>query len=196
MYIFGRLAKIGLEISPYYLVQEGLSDESVLKLKPELDPCQPGFLEPSDMKAISSISDGPSGMIPEDKLMGRLANGCKCFGIKHNGEIAAYMWCSLRECTDKSLSFKLKNDESYLFDACTVKAYRGKNLAPYLRYQLYRYLAEIGRTRCYSITTLFNSSSVRFKEKLKARNLRLYLYINLFDKLQWNLLLRDYERRN
>ena len=136
-YIYNRLISI-VEIVPYYLFQEFLYDEkSGVNPKPKLDGLEVGFLETSD---INTISASPEVNQSEDLLQERLANGCLCLGIKHNGVIVAYTWCNLRKCDYRgSLNFELKDDEAYLFEARTFKAYRGKNLAPYLRNQLYKH---------------------------------------------------------
>lgn len=160
-YMFDRLTAIGLEITPYYLVQEGLFGEKDLALEPTLTQFVAGFLEPSDMKAISSKAEVDYS---EEILLDRMAKGCRCFGIKHNDDVAAYSWCNLRECDFKWFPFQLKNDEAYLFDARTFKAYRGQNIAPYLRYELYKNLTQMGRTKFFSISLLFNTPTIRLKK--------------------------------
>jgi hypothetical protein len=190
-YLFDRLAAIGFEITPYYLVEEGLSGEAEFDLNPKLAQYVPGFLEPMDMKIISAKSGVDYS---EEMLLDRIVNGCRCFAIKHNNDILAYSWCNLRECHFKLLPFRLKNDEAYLFDARTLEPHRGKALAPYLRYQLYKRLMQIGKTKFFSITHLFNTPAIKFKKKLNAKPLRFYLYIELFRKYHWNILLRNYEK--
>jgi len=190
-YLFDRLVAVGLEITPYYLVQEGLFGETGLDLNPKLDQDVPDFLEPADMKIISAKSEVD---FSEEMLLDRIANGDRCFAIKHNNDIVAYSWCNLRECHSKLFPFQLKNDEAYLFDARTFETYRGKNLGPYLRYQLYKQLMQMGKTKCFSITLLFNTPAIKFKKKLKARPVRFYLYIELFRKYHWNILLRNHEK--
>jgi hypothetical protein len=191
MYIFDRLADIGLEIIPYYLVQEGLFDKEKVNSKPELSTGIPCFLEPSDMKAISAQTEVKYS---EEIFLNRMENGSRCFGMKHNNDIVAYLWCNLRECHSKLLPFQLKNDEAYLFDARTFEPYRGKTLGPYLRYKLYKRLIQMGRTKFFSITLLFNTPAIKFKKKLKAKPVRFYLYIELFRKYHWNILLKNYEK--
>ena len=117
---------------------------------------------------------------------------CLCFGLKLKGEIAAYMWCNLHRCHSRIAKFPLKEDEAYLCSAVTLKAYRGRNLAPLLRYELYRYLNQIGRTNFYSITEYFNTPARKFKEKLGARQLRLSLHIRLGSRYQRNMTLKKY----
>lgn len=190
LFLSDRLAAIGLKISPYYLVQECLFDDIDTNLNPKLDAYEVGLLEPSEIRTILAHPENIA--VGDEQVKRWLADDCRCFGIKDNGDIVAYMWYNLRRCHSKFSPFLLKKDEAYLFGAKTFKAYRGKNLATYLRYQLYRHLNKIGRTRFFSITELFNTPAVRFKEKLKARTLRVGLYVELFDKLHWNIFLKKY----
>ena len=79
------------------------------------------------------------------------------------------MWCNLEKCDSNAITFKLREDEAYLMDARTFASYRGMNLAPYLRVELYRHLRKMGRTRFISVTDYFNTAAQRFKEKLNAK---------------------------
>ena len=72
----------------------------------------------------------------------------------------------------------------------TVPAHRGKRLAPYLRYQSYRRLAREGMTRLYSISDAFNTPSIRFKQRLGARFVKLGVSVTLFNRWRWNVSLR------
>jgi hypothetical protein len=186
-YIFDRLAEVGFKVMPYYLVQEGLVNEEELEINPKLELCFSSVLEPSDIEATCAK---PEVSFAVGQIQESVAMGCQCFGIRYNGDIAAYMWYNLREC--HPLSLPLGEDEAYLFNAYTFKEYRGKNLAPYLRYQLYQHLESIGRTRLYSITEFFNTSAIKFKKKLKVRSLRLCLLIGLFKRYEWNIPLKNY----
>ena len=180
----------GVEVVPYYFYKEGLHDDQKLDLKPKLDHFSVEFLDASEVKTIAAHPEVDES---EEELMKRLANGCLCLGVKSEGSVTAYTWCNLKECSyEERLSIPLKNDEAYLFDARTFKKYRGKALAPYLRYQLYLKLIEMGRSKFFSVTSTLNTSALRFKEKLNARILKLYLYIGLFRRFRLNILLRKY----
>ena len=50
----------------------------------------------------------------------------------------------------------------------------------------------MGRTRFFSTTLFLNSSAMKFKRKLKARPLKLYLHISLGGRYTWTILLRHY----
>jgi len=191
--LYRLISKI-IKIVPYYVFQEFLSDEKDLNLTPDLDQWKICVLETADMKEISA---NPEVHESEDILIKRLADGCICLGIKHHDTIAAYTWSDLKRCSyEEIFDFPLKENEACLFDARTFQAYRGKNIAPYVRYQLYKHLAHIGRTTFYSITVIPNTSSVAFKTKLKARPLKLYLGVKFFNKYPYNILLKDYSIQN
>ena len=115
-----------------------------------------------------------------------------CFGIKHHSDIIAVSWCRFDEFEAFNNSFSLKSDEVYLCSASTLKKYRGKNLAPYLRVQLYKRLLDMGYTTIYSFTEAFNTPAIKFKKKLGATLKELYIYINLLGKYEKNILLKRY----
>jgi hypothetical protein len=74
----------------------------------------------------------------------------------------------------------------------TFEAYRGKNLAPYLRYHSYKLLEDQGIDKLYSISAYFNKSSLKFKQKLNAQHLQLLLHVGLFKRFHWNYTLKTY----
>ena len=102
------------------------------------------------------------------------------------------MFINFAECDIKSKKIKLKKDEAYLTYMYTLKAYRGRNLAPYLRYKSYEILKEMGRDKIYSISSVLNSSAIRYKEKLNAKNMKLILYIEMFKKIKMTFKLKSY----
>lgn len=180
----------GIIIVPYYLTQESLKPEAAPNVDPELGPVAACLLTPAEIEEVFTH--------PESKSMGDEATlvkeRCLCFGLKVNGQVAACTWCNLRRCHSDLNSFPLKEDEAYLCSAVTFKAQRGKNLAPLLRYELYKYLNQTGRSNFYSITEYFNTPARKFKEKLGARQLKLGLHVNLFNRCRWNMTLRKYRR--
>ncbi len=145
-----------------------------------------------NLKTGDIISSSPEVPQTEDVLLKRLSEGCLCMGIKHKDEIAAYMWCNLRECDSPLIRFDLRSEEAYLMNARTFSSYRGKNLAPYLRIQLYRHVRQMGRTKFISITSYFNTPAQRFKKKLNAKPQKFYIWIKVFMKYERIILLKSY----
>ncbi|MBN2845556.1 MAG: GNAT family N-acetyltransferase [Deltaproteobacteria bacterium] len=178
-----------LHVSFFYIVREGLTDDGRLNVKPKIDSWDVVFLKPSDIKDLSENPEVPEST---DLLLERLTNGYLCIGIKHRGEIAAYMWCNLRECRERYVRFDLRKDEAYLMDARTFSLYRGKNLAPYLRVELYRHLRQMGRTKFISITDYWNTPASRFKKKLHAKPQKLFVWVKFLMKYERAVLLKRY----
>lgn len=118
--------------------------------------------------------------------------GQRCLGLKYKDELASFMFINLTECDFTPQIIPLKNDEAYLAYMYTMKAFRGKNLAPYLRYKSYEILKKMGRNKIYSVSIYFNSSALRYKEKLNAKNLKLALYIEIFKKIKWRFNLKTW----
>lgn len=184
-----RLSRVGIRIQPYFLELEGLFAGKFPQLESGFDEYEIGFLNPDEVKMAAVI---PGRVIPEEKFLQRLLENKKCFTVKYQGKVVAYTWCDLTECHYLENRLPLKDNEAYLFDAFTSREFRGKNIAPYMRYQCYKELEKMGRCRLYSITSYFNSSARRFKEKLNAKSLELCLFVELFKKWQFKIRLKKY----
>jgi hypothetical protein len=181
--------EIGIDLSPYYLFQEGIDFTEMPEIKGVSDEFSCELLGPGDMKEIGAINDyGYS----EEKLLKLLGAGEQCLGIKHKDNIAAFMWAKFDEINYKSTHITLKSNEAYLWFMYTRESYRGNNLAPYLRYKSYRMLKEMGRDKLYSISDSFNSPAVTFKKKLNAKKLKLILFVQFFNKFQRSYTLKSY----
>jgi hypothetical protein len=156
-------------------------------LKPKLEPIAAGFLSLPEIEAVYTHA-GREHLNREKRK--NLEEGCLCFGLKYNNEVVTLAWCNLGKCHEV-YPFPLKEDEVYLTGAFTFKAYRGMNLAPLVRKQLSSQLQEMGRTKFYSLTDVFNTPAIKFKNKMKAKPLKLILSIMLFDKYGWKLMVRS-----
>ena len=161
------LRKIGLEVIPFYLYEEGLFGGIWKGHKDDFDEYEIGFLNPQDMKEIAALSRGDWSS--EEKLLARFNEGQKCFGVKYQGKIVAFTWSNFESCHDPLYKFPLRDDEAYLWDAFTVPSFRGKGIAPYLRFRFYKELETLGRNKSYSISLYFNKPAINFKKKLNAR---------------------------
>ena len=191
LFLFGvrnRLARLGLDFDPFYWVLEGASECEPPKIKGD----------PTDYELVQlnleEIADLRKNIIGSERIGAKLDfhDKLKCVGLKHKGEIAAFMLIEFNDFKYHRKTFHLKENEAYLFHMYTFEDHRGKNLAPYLRYQSYLMLKDLGRDRIYSITQFFNNSSKRFKNKLNSRNLNLYMNIILFKKYHYHFLMKNY----
>jgi hypothetical protein len=182
------LSRIGLEIKPYYWVQEGRTKISPPAIKGNEADYALEFLGQDDMKTIGTRADGYNAEV----LLQKLKNGKKCIGLKFKDEIAAFMWIDFNSCNFTPHPVSMKENEAYLFSMYTMHEFRGKNLAPYLRYKSYEFLKKHGKDTFYSVSEYLNYSTIKFKKKLNARNLKLILYIELFKKFRRSFTLREY----
>jgi len=172
----------------FYLVQEGRFGRN-RPVRAKLEPLETRLLEAPDFRYLAARSERDYS---EEDMLRMADEGCKCLGIIHHGEIAAYTWYNPMDCKSGFISFPLREDEAYLFGARTFEKYKGKALAPYLRYELYNHLEAGGKTRYYSITVFSNIPSILFKRKLGARNLKLFLQVRLFKKYRNTWVLKKY----
>ena len=191
LFVFGlrnRLALIGIDINPYYWVEEEFKRCSVPVVKDDISKYTLKNLTFNQIKSV--IKQDVSN---QNAVIEGLDNSQLCIGLEKNGEIACYTFIELNDFDYKGRFFKLKPNEAYLFNMWTFHNYRGKNLAPYLRYQAYRILEERGVDVKYSISQYFNKSSIKFKKKLSSKHHYLYLSIVIFKKIKWNFTLKRYD---
>jgi hypothetical protein len=186
--IRNKLAKIGIEFTPYYWYQAGIDDNVRPEVKGLNTEYSVAFLNENDMKIIAEHARGYTEM----DFLSRLKDGKLCLGLKHLDNIVSFIWIYLNECTYVPRKFRLKNDEAYITDLYTIESYRGKNLAPFLAYKNSEILYKMGRSKIFSACEYFNTSAVRYKDKLNARKLELILYVRLFKKLTWSVKIKSF----
>ncbi len=190
LFMFGllnRLAKIGIDIAPYYWVQE------------EIEPCTMPIIKDDALYTVRYLNEKELREVCPyepgenlDKMLDGVANGQLVIALENDHKIAAYNLVELNDFDFKGRMFRLGPHEAYLSNMWTFHEYRGKNIAPHLRYQTYRLLHEKGIDVKYSITDYYNKSSIKFKKKLNSKPLFLYLSIVLFKRYKWNFTLRRY----
>lgn len=144
-----------------------------------------------DMKEMAAI---PGRNFTVEDLLKRLHSGSKCYGLKHNGTLAAFTWCNFRMCDFVGAQFSLKHDEAYLYDAFTLLSFRGKKLAPYIRYQVYKEVGKLNKNALYSISDCNNKQSIRFKQKLNAKICGQWMYCDVFRKWKFSTFPADFRR--
>ena len=186
--IRNQLARIGIIITPYYWVQEGMNPADTPEIPGVISDYKVEFIEFEEIMAIRENVRTYS----LDGLLSYFKAGKKCLGLKYKNEITSFMFIDLSACKFLSMDFPLQSDEAYLTHMYTMESFRGKNLAPYLRCKSYELLKSMGRERIYSVSVYFNSAAIRYKDKLKARNLKLILYLELFKRLKWSFTLKTY----
>jgi hypothetical protein len=182
------LIRIGIDFSPYYFMMDYVGDTAPPLLKDDPSDYFTSFLNEGDIELLSN-------KIPEWQtkyIFNALRDGQKCYGLKYKGEIAAFMMINYKAFHYKTVSEPLNEKEVYFNDMYTLEVFRGRNIAPYLRYQCIQALKETGTERFISMTEYFNTPAVKYKKKLNARKLKLCLYVNLFHKFERNWTLKTY----
>ena len=183
-----NLARLGIEITPYYIVREqaSVAFSSVKSTTiPDLNTC---WIERKALGEILHLE----GKVMLDELQQRAADGHRCFAAKHNERVIAKMWCNLKEFHSPPCQFDLQDNEAYLYAAHTEPGHQRIGISPFLREKCYEALAKEGITNFYSYTEYFNIPAKKFKIKLGARNLAICLYVSLFKRISWNWTLKKY----
>ena len=188
-WMIDRLAERGIEVRMFYLFREqGMPEE--MPDPPDIEGFTVSLLREDELDGLDRV-DGRT--IEAAELRQRLAKGDGCITVRDGERIAAFSWFGLRECRFLSFRFALKNNEAYLYDAHTLKPWRGRNLAILARRQTHRTLMRQGRNTFYSISEYFNRPALRFKDKLGARPVELCLCGVLWHRWRWKWILRRYE---
>ena len=178
------VSRIGLRIEPFDLFLEGLDRARPPAPPQRAEEYHALFLEHGDMKEIASM---PGRDLSEADLRARLDSGQRCLGVKHGERIIAFTWCNLHACTiEKHRLFDLRDDEASLFDAYTIESFRGRDIAPWMRYRCYEEMAKLGRHRCYSVTIIFNTPALRFKTKLGAEIIGRGVYVEMLGRSRFH----------
>ena len=181
--VHDALVKIGLNISLYYLVEEGLPLQTLPLEFDNFNDYSVQFLKENELNIIADI---PEKLFTKEILIKRINNGSKCLILKKNDRVIGYTWFNLDICDLPFFNISLKENEAYLFDAYVLMEFRGKKIAPFLRYQCYKELQKLNRTVLYSFSEYLNNQSINFKKKLNAKFVLLILYFNLFNKLEFS----------
>ena len=183
------LIQIGIEISPFYWTQEGISNQIPPIPKNGCKGYFFDFFGSAEMKQIAMLAKNH----PEELLLSRLKEKKLCYGLKYNNHIASFNWFDLYECNYKGNNHLLDNNSVYLFDGYTMKQFRGLNLAPYLRYKSYDVLKKMGKKSFFSVTQLTNTPAINFKKKIGAKFLWLGVYVSIFNKIRHTFIIKRFK---
>ncbi|MBJ7880453.1 hypothetical protein [Gelidibacter salicanalis] len=185
--IRNRLAKIGFDFMPYFW-EIGSIDIEPPQIRDDKSKYQ---LSVFGVEEITFIMNNVIGIDHKD-LMNDFKNGNTCLGIKYEEKISVYSFINHQNFSFRGRKFVLKPSESYVHNTYTFENFRGRNLAPYLRYQSYEYFKGKGIDKYYSISEYFNKPTIKYKQKLNVKPLKLYLSVILFKRWVFNFTLKSY----
>ncbi|MDA8166030.1 MAG: GNAT family N-acetyltransferase [Desulfobacteraceae bacterium] len=190
--LLDALARSGLRLTSYYLVEEGGEGEALKGLEKGFEEYGITLLTEEEMGPLAALPGQTANM---EERIDRLRRGHLCLAAKHGSELAAFTWCCTREAVFMGKRLALTSRQAFLYDSYTLPAHRGKGVAVFLRCRLYRFLAARGRDRLFSISDCINHPSIRFKTKLHARFHGPFLYIGLWKRHHWHAPLKNLARR-
>lgn len=185
------LSRTGIDIEAYYWVKEGSKAILPPLIKGNLSDYEVKNLSYEETRSALKISSGMQHHL--ENLKTKFENGQSCIALTHDDKVVAYMFIETKDFILRHKLFKLKENEAYLLNMYTFETFRGQNYAPYLRYKSYQLLKKQGIEHIYSISAYFNKSSIKFKRKLNAINLKLYLSIELFNIFSKTFLLKTFK---
>lgn len=184
-----KLKNFGIVIDPYYLVREGaplVEPDDRHRLPDGFEVRQ---LENGDIVAVQQLTQWATPAEVE-----RRSNlGHVCLVLRSGDHIAGYTWADPHRCHEAVCPYELKDGEAYLYDAFVADEFRGGGLASRMRYASYVQLRELGVHSFVSISDFFNSASIKFKRRLGAQPMELYLHLALFGRDIGNWRLRTYD---
>lgn len=181
------LMRLGLDIEPYYIEQESSEFCELPKIKDEVSLYSLKIVNDEILKKQFEFLGWSSDLL--EKI---IQSEHYCLGLYRGQELAAFMIATLKQFDVKGRIIPLSPKEAYLEYMYTFENFRGRNIAPYLRYKTYKLLQNKGIQDFYSMSQYFNNSSLKFKKKLGAKHKEFWLHIGLFKSLKWNFLLKDY----
>ncbi|MEB8344490.1 GNAT family N-acetyltransferase [Flavobacteriaceae bacterium KMM 6898] len=182
------LTRIGLDIDPYYWDEERLDQCTEPKIRDTSNTYEIVNVEADEVGILHNILGMDSVELKKD-----IQNGQLCMGLKHKDEIVAVVFAKFNDLVYKNRTFKLGSNQGYILNLYTFESYRGKNLAPYLRYHCYLALKERGVDNIFCITSYFNKSVLISNKKLNIKHVTLFLHIGLFKRFHWNYILKNYK---
>jgi len=174
--ILDRLARIGIMIYPYFLVEERIVPSPEAGAAGENLQIRP--LRAEEAASIASIPERPR----DESKISELMHGATCVAVIENDAVLAYSWFTRHRVwsfAGTDAFCELPPNWAYLFDLYVRPGARGRRLANYLRRRVYQMLAAQGVTHCCSISLAFNRSTRRFKRKLGAAEMELRLLLRL-----------------
>lgn len=130
------LTRIGVQIAPYYWIKEG---EHPIALPPlwEESGFSFGFVDAADLERISCQHPEAFPVEHIACLSAKLQTGSRCFGARYRDQTVALMSIDLHKAEFLGNSIPLAPSEAYLGDMFTLNEFRGRNIAPHLRYRAY-----------------------------------------------------------
>lgn len=191
--VIQRLRRFGINFRPYLLIREGVRPHQT-SWPEHAREFQSEVLDPTDAAAIAEMATFDHWRTAEI-VRRRLERGHLCVLLKNSGRLAAFAWADLNDVNDVTSTFVLGPGEAYLYDAFVAPRFRGRGLAVFMRTESYKHLRRMGRDTFFCICEYFNTPAIKFKNKLGADRVALYLRIQIAGRELGHWQLKAYDRQ-
>lgn len=176
--VLDRLARCGLVVYPYYLVEEPVRLRTDIERPEGLEFRR---LDAGWVREFASLRERPRNEAKTRALM----DYATCIVALEHGEIVAHSWYTthhLKGIAGLDAIAALPPRCAYLFDMFVCRRARGRLVAALLRNHVHGLLSEAGVRHAVSVSLAFNSSTRRFKARLGCveAELRVLLRIKPF----------------
>lgn len=178
---------------------------AILMLRPEdiaFPDAAPEFREitRSDIDGIFKVM-----YFSREHVLNRFDRGERCFAILEKGNIVTYLWAAFKErnMTETRLNIQLKPNQSWFYNALTMKEARGKGYYPNLIRCMAKTLQNDGISEIFIDVEGENTASIRGVEKagfkkvisvqMKKTLSRNKYCVSVFDNPVWSRLSEEIE---
>jgi predicted acetyltransferase len=140
-----------------------------------------------------------------EHVLNRFDRGERCFAILEKGNIVTYLWAAFKERSMKELSLnvQLKTNQSWFYNALTIKEARGKGYYPSIIRCMAKTLQNEGISEIFIDVEGENAASIRGVEKagfkkvlrvqMKKTLSRIKYWVTVFDNPVWLRLSEEIE---
>ncbi|MCB2208714.1 MAG: hypothetical protein KQH67_10520 [Bacteroidetes bacterium] len=181
--MLNSLKLLKIYINPYFVYQEFTHAFEDNYQQIPLQEIKIRLLEKKDLIKILSFPDRLDSL---ERLQNRLNRGDIGISAWHHNDLIAFSWANITSFEFLSTKFNLFENEAYLYDAYTSNEFRGKRMAYFLRYELYKILEEKRIDKLYSVSLKYNTAAVKFKKNINAEIIGSGYQVNVFNKWKFS----------
>lgn len=185
-----NLARIGIDVMPYYYFIATKKCATPQKIKGKGLKLNFSVFDENDMRFIKSSIRG----LHQKDFINDLKNGDICLGFKENNEIIAYSLIRHKSFYFRGRYFSLDDSDIYIHSTYVFDAFRGNNIASFMKYERFKLFEKENVYFNHSITEFFNKPALKIQHKFNSKPIALYLSIILFRTWTMNFTLKRFNQ--
>ncbi len=126
-------------------------------------------------------------------LQERFNEGERCFAVFEKGKIVSYFWAlfGFRDFNELHMRFRLRSNQTWMYNAVTVKSARGRGLYPNIICYMAKALAKSGIDEAFIDVESGNAPSIRGLEKAGSTRIALVRMRKIFSTISYNVIVFD-----